>query len=469
VDRSISQGDSASGGRIPARTADAGREDLLIGAAIVLLVFLVYALSDPVRDSPYDHFVRQAAAFLHGQAAITLPNPGSPGAPENGYFQDAMPVLGPTGLPTGQALLPFPPLPAVVLLPFVALFGLATNAQWVATILGAFAVGLAFWMLGRLPIARRSRIAATIFLGIGTVFWYAAMLGTTWFLAHVVAVTLTLLAIGVALGADPAAQAELGADEAPPGTIGLRHLLDGRQLLAGLLFGLACTSRLTVVFGAPFFVLVGGGGSWWRRALSAGLGVAIPVVALAAYNLASTGHFFHPAYEYQYRLEANAYTFLGYDPAWAVEDPRYLPQNLALMLAGLPSILPSCAAGTARGIFDAACPFVVPDPKGMSLLLTSPAWLLAIPALRDYGRSRIVTGATLAVVFIAIVNLMHFSQGWVQFGYRFSNDFAPFALLLVALGIDWLAWRRWRLVVGLIAVSVAIEAWGVAWGRLLGW
>ena len=30
---------------------------------------------------------------------------------------------------------------------------------------------------------------------------------------------------------------------------------------------------------------------------------------------------------------------------------------------------------------------------------------------------------------------MHFSQGWVQFGYRFSNDFAPFALILVALGI----------------------------------
>ena len=39
------------------------------------------------------------------------------------------------------------------------------------------------------------------------------------------------------------------------------------------------------------------------------------------------------------------------------------------------------------------------------------------------------------MVLIALVNLMHFSQGWVQFGYRFSNDFAPFALVLVALGI----------------------------------
>ena len=30
---------------------------------------------------------------------------------------------------------------------------------------------------------------------------------------------------------------------------------------------------------------------------------------------------------------------------------------------------------------------------------------------------------------------MHFSQGWVQFGYRFSNDFVVFALPLVALGM----------------------------------
>ena len=34
---------------------------------------------------------------------------------------------------------------------------------------------------------------------------------------------------------------------------------------------------------------------------------------------------------------------------------------------------------------------------------------------------------------------MHFSQGWVQFGYRFSNDFAPFAVILVALAVE-----RWR-------------------------
>ena len=46
-----------------------------------------------------------------------------------------------------------------------------------------------------------------------------------------------------------------------------------------------------------------------------------------------------------------------------------------------------------------------------------------------------MAGAALAVLLIGLVNLMHFSQGWVQFGYRFSNDFAPFAMILVTLGI----------------------------------
>ena len=69
------------------------------------------------------------------------------------------------------------------------------------------------------------------------------------------------------------------------------------QFVAGLLFGIAALARLTAIFGAPFFVFVGGGGSYWRRAVSAGLGAVIPVGVLLIYNLAATGHLFHPAYE----------------------------------------------------------------------------------------------------------------------------------------------------------------------------
>jgi hypothetical protein len=230
---------------------------------------------------------------------------------------------------------------------------------------------------------------------------------------------------------------------------------------------------------------VGSGGGWWRRGWSAGLGAALPVVGLFAYNLATAGDIFHPAYEFLYRAEATYYPTLGYHLDWALEDPRYIPQNLAIMLFSAPLLLPDqwpdslrvvsepfCTLpGAARGLFDPECPLAVPNDIGMSVILTSPAYLLALPALGRFRTSRVVAGSAIAVLLIAIVNLMHFSQGWVQFGYRFSNDFVPWAVILVVLGAEAVV-RRWSgavLVGGLVVASILINAWGVAWGNLLRW
>ena len=189
----------------------------------------------------------------------------------------------------------------------------------------------------------------------------------------------------------------------------VRDLLavDGRQFVAGFLFGLACTARLTVVFGAPFLALVGSGGDWWRRSWSAGLGAAVPILALVALQRRHDGHVFHPAYDYLYPLEANGYPTLGYHPEWSVEDPAVHPpepRHRPVRPAGRPADrapeqhrLRAGArvprAGRHAGLFDLACPLAVPRDIGMSVLLTSPAYLLAIPALRGFGRSRLVTGA----------------------------------------------------------------------------
>jgi len=108
------------------------------------LLLGVYALSNPHRINFYNHFVWQADAWLDGQASIPYPVLPTANAPGNDYFQDVMPLSGADGAPTGRGLIPFPPLPAVVLLPFVAVLGLATNAQLIATVLAALVVGVAF-------------------------------------------------------------------------------------------------------------------------------------------------------------------------------------------------------------------------------------------------------------------------------------------------------------------------------------
>jgi hypothetical protein len=504
VDRSVAQGPSGGPGSGPAGNAGPARPlersndsrllSAAIGLALVLIALVVYAHTKPFRY--YDHFEWQAEAFLEGQTAIRYPVEGSGDSPGNAFFNDVRQVPSNDGVPRGD--IPFPPLPAILLLPFVAAWSHDADGQFIFSVVGAIDVGIAWWVLGALPIRRWVRLAASVFVAFGTVLWYAAQIGTTWYQAHVLAVGLALLAVGLALRSDrsaavelevqPEAEAEAAAAPRPGfGSMARTWLaglgLDRRQFLAGLLFGLACTSRLTVVFAAPFFVFVGGGGTWVRRGFSAGLGTAIPVGALLLYNLVSTGHLVHPGYQFLYEQEAGFYTTLGYNLSWGIEDPRYLPQNLGIMLLSTPAIAPDiypaglgggealCVDPAAvRGLFDRDCPIALPRDTGMSLILTSPAYLFALAALRGLRRSRLIAGAALAVLIVAFVNVMHFSQGWVQFGYRFSLDFVPWALLLVAIGMERVRTSTGvAIAVGLVVASIAVNWWGVVWGNVLGW
>jgi hypothetical protein len=473
-----------------------------VGLFFITLAFGVYLFSNPSRHGMYNHFVWQADAFWHLRFVIAYPVVNGPFT--NGYFQDVMPLPSQPGQPS-YALLPFPPLPALLLVPFVGLFGLATDSQLVGVALGAINVGLAWRMTTRLTPNRAVAFLATLFFAFGTLHWYAAMLSTTWFLAHVVAITFVLLAITLALDAEEQERLRARARQFAATVASrrsslrttieesslflawyrrIRDHIDPLQFMAGFVFGIAALSRLTVIFGAPFFLFVGGGGSFWKRGLSAGLGAAIPLTLLVVYNFASTGHLFNPTYDYLYKSENVGYlppvagetgcplpqnlcAGLRIDRSLGIEDIGHIPLNTLIMLGWLPVVQPECGLQ----LLSRDCPLFMPDPIGMSILLTSPAYLLAIPLVAAAWRRRIVMGSVLAILAIAVVNLMHFSQGWVQFGYRFSNDFAPFALVLVTLGIAWLG-RRGKIGIGLagalVAASIIINAWGVYWGVTLG-
>jgi hypothetical protein len=472
-----------------------------IGLFFVIVALGIYVFSDPARTGWYNHFVWQSDAFLHGRIAIAYPV--SEGPYVNDFFQDIMPLPSPPGQPS-YGLLPFPALPAVLLMPFVAVFGMATDAQLFGAVLGAINVGLAWRLTTRLTESRSAAFLATLFFAFGTVHWYAAMISTTWFLAHVVAVTFLMLGVTLALDAERREQLRramrIGAGDAT--AHGARNPLaetfehsslflswgrrlfgqiDGLQFMAGFVFGLAALSRLTIIFGAPFFLFVGGGGSYFRRALSAGIGAAIPVAMIGLYNYLSTGHLFNPVYEFLFQQQFHG---LPYAPSeafygqreWGPENPLYIPLNAVIMFLWPPDIMPTTGqfehcVDAARSILG-SCPVVAPAKYGMSIFLTSPAFLLIPVVAAAAWRQRVVMGALLAVVAIGLVNLAHFSQGWVQFGYRFSLDFAPFALVLVTIGIAWFARSRrgfaW-VALPLVVLSILVNAWGVYWGVTLGW
>jgi len=104
------------------------------------------------------------------------------------------------------------------------------------------------------------------------------------------------------------------------------------------------------------------------------------------------------------------------------------------------------------------------DPDGAS---ASPASDDLVDSRGDDLERRLIVGSSLAVLAIALVNLAHFSQGWVQFGYRFSNDFAPFLFVLVVLALARVGVRPISL--ALVALSVLVNAWGVYWAVVFRW
>jgi hypothetical protein len=428
---------------------DAFRNPTSVGIFFLFVALGIYLFSNPSRWNIYNHFVLQADAYLHGSFAIPMPQ-----------FQDVMPLPDRPGF----GMIPFPPLPSLLMVPLVLLQGVPADQGLFCVLLGAINVGLCWRMLTRVTEDLFANFLGTLFFAFGTVHWYAAMLGSTWFFAHVVAITFLLLAITVALDGERQERARALIRQA--GAVVRRNaLIDPLQFLAGLIFGIAALGRLTIIFGAPFFVFVGGGGSFWRRAFSAGLGAAIPMLLLLAYNIASTGHLFNPAYEWLYHHEYLGYMppDLAIDTSLGIEDPRHVPTNLLIMFGWPPIFRPDCGLE----FLNRECALLMPDKIGLSLLLTSPAYLLALPLVATAWRQRLILGSALAVLAIAVVNLMHFSQGWVQFGYRFSNDFAPFAVILVTLAIARLR-LRWLAIV-LVALAILINAWGVYWGVVLGW
>jgi hypothetical protein len=70
-------------------------------------------------------------------------------------------------------------------------------------------------------------------------------------------------------------------------------------------------------------------------------------------------------------------------------------------------------------------------------------------------------------MLIGLADAAHFSQGWVQFGWRFSNDFVAFALVPVTLAIARMGLNR--RVLFLVGLSILVNLWGVYWGVTLGW
>ncbi len=386
------------------------------GGLVALAVLAVYLLTC-APSNPFDQFVRLADAFLDGRTYLTSP----PDYLELARY-DADGVVC-SGGPGCRGYVVEPPVPAVLLVPFVVLFGTGLNQVYVAVLVGAVAVGL-FWVATRQLGWTTARSAAiTVLVAFGTNLWWAAGDGSVWTFAHVCAVAFLMGALVEATGRK-------------------------RAWLVGLLVGLAGLSRLPAFLAFPFFLVVLleadlPGWRQWRAVLrdrslvrrvvqfGAGLGamaVVVPLYNLARYGTVADAGYDHPQY--------------SQSPWFA--DGRFSVAHVPRHVEALFTVGPQL---TDR------FPFFTPTATGMALFLVSPALLYALVA----RRGRVEAAAACAVLLVMVPHVLYGTTGWAQFGYRYSLDYLPMLAVLAASGMgERPGVRAWAAV----AVSVFVAMWG---------
>jgi hypothetical protein len=392
-----------------------------------------------MRHSAYNHFVYLADCWLHGRLALAGPPPNEndwalvdvlklrdgrvvKGSFSTGNIDKFYPLRGSPETITPDEIesrsniryVSFPPLPAVVMLPFVAIWGLQFNDVLFSVFWAAVNPVLLFLLLrdlSRRGYSKRTPIDdlwLTALFGVGSVYFYTACVGQVWYTAHVIGVT---CAIGYAWASIDAS----------------------RPWLAGLCLGLGFAARTPMIFMFPLFLLeaVRASGGWAKlrelrrlppgllpRLVRFGAAAGVIVALLFIHNFAR----FESFTEFGHR-----FLNIGWKDRiqrWGLFNYHFLSRNLACALVLLPRLL-------------ARAPWVQVSQHGMSLLVTSPN--LAYTAM-PRERSPLAPALWLTVLATAVPSLLYQNSGYYQFGYRFSLDYLVFLVALLSVGNRRLSW-----------------------------
>jgi hypothetical protein len=382
-----------------------------------------------------NHFVYLADAFLNGQLELTRP----PHHKNDWASYDEVPLKGTSaeahgdvvrgfftrrakkpnefrllsgeeielprkdrGKSTRHHYVSFPPMPAVLMMPMVALSGYGANDVIFTVVFGGLNLMLVFLLLqglrnrGLSERTRRENLWFSVLFGFGSAHLWCAVLGQVWFTALIVGVTFHLLYVHLAVDAR-------------------------RPLLAGLALAAAFSTRATLVFAAPFFylqLLYPASGvplerkEQIRRAALFTLPCLVVGVALMAYNHAR----FESVTEFGHRYLATG--TLPRIRDFGLFGPEFLNRNLTAALTLMPKL-------------SSQAPYIQFTKHGMGILISTPALAYVLWPRQS---ARLARPAAVTAAIIAVPILFYQNTGWEQFSYRFALDFMPYLLVLLAVG-----------------------------------
>jgi hypothetical protein len=316
---------------------------------------------------------------------------------------------------------------------------------------GALNVALLFLLLRRLSAlgeegspggnpgrSRWEHAALALVFGFSTLAWSCAIRGEVWFTAETIGVTLTLCYLVSGLHA-------------------------AHPCLAGIFLGCAALTRTPLLFSAPFFLLEAllspADGALPPRASAASVAAALrdpaqrrlaasrllrfalPALAVglpAAWaNLVRFGSPFEFGHSHLFANRVNEQVARYGLFHWA-----FLERNLHAAFTRLPTLeLRPLRLGY--------------DAHGMSLFVTTPLLALLPWPARTPRLHRLLW---ITVACVALPGLLYQNDGWQQFGFRFSLDYTPHLVALLALG----GRRMGPGFLALAALGAAVNGWGAA-------
>ena len=377
--------------------------------------WLMVAAAHINRPPFFGYFNDLADSFLHGRLYLPRPRAVADLTLYNGYWY-----------------VPFPPLPALLLLPWVAWQGLQnTNTQYFSLVIGALNVALVYLFLNALSqrgwtlLRPLSNIGLTLLFGFGSVHWYLSIMGEVWFVSQICTVMFVIVACWIAVA-------------------------NGSAVATGLALALAMYGRPTIILTYPLLLgfavqRLRDDGRLDRRRLALWIaGSVLPLIVggigLLAYNYAR----FDDVTDFGYIHENVDRTLVDALRTYGQFNIHYIGDNLNALLVSLPDITLS--------------PFgITPNLNGLCILLTMPILIYLVRALRP---TPIAIGGWVAFVALLVPLLLYYNTGWAQFGYRFSLDFLIPLLTLLAIA----AGRRlsWPMV-GLIVWGIVVNGLGANW------
>lgn len=415
----------------------------LIVYAATVTVFAAFAGPQRLTEhTPFNHYALLAEAWLHGRQ--DLANGPPPYAMNNDFVAFH-----------GKTYVSFPPLPALLMLPFVKLAGSAEDfcdGQF-AVELGGIAPAILLLVLeklrrtGRSPRTERENLVLSLLFAFGTVYFFTAAEGTVWFVAMVVGAAVAALYVLWALDAE-------------------------WPLLAGAMLGCAYMSRPEILGMAPLFVFEafrvsmrsgfpshGGSDASLSRALFdldapafARRCVAFGAPILVAFGIATWMNWtrYDRATPFWFDHEFLTVAWHARIVKWGLLGYHYLAKNLGIALSSLPWLPPR------GGSLPHSVPFQI-NEHGLALWFTTPLylWILWPRPFQGPdapGRKWLYAIVAVCALFPATFDLLYQNSGWRQFGYRFSNDYSVLLFVLIAIGA-----RPMR------SLFAAAAIWSVAW------